>query len=88
MPAIGRNRRVTACEARIADGAIDGTTQAIASPEKEPLIPIRRQRKPQLEFVLRRDVAGHLAVLREMSRNPWTTPRTVETAVWHVHDTG
>ena len=60
---VSGDRGVSTRQARITSRAVRCPAQAAAGRKKEVLIPIGRQRQPQFELVLRRDIAVHSAVL-------------------------
>src|SRR5262245_41234809 len=86
MTAIRRDRCITARKPRVAGRAEHSATKTSAGREKEFLIPIRWEREPHLEFVLRPDIAGHLTVLLKLCGYALAAA-SGETASRHVHDT-
>src|SRR6185436_1979731 len=57
---VAGNRRITAREREVARVAVDRAAEARTGRQVETAVPLSRQRQPQLELVLRRDVPDHL----------------------------
>lgn len=92
VAAISRGRGVAAREAKVAGISEDRSAEGAAGVKEEVLIPIGWQWQLQLEFVLRRDVAGHLAILANppstfvdgASKSAGTQDPSLETGRGHI----
>src|SRR5262249_17538459 len=59
MSAVRGHGRVSALERRGTQRTIDRSAESTAGGKEELVVPLRSQRKTQLDLVLRRDEAGH-----------------------------
>ena len=67
MPAISRRRGIAPRQTKIAGIPDNAPTEATTRVKEKLLIPVARQRQLQLELVLRRNVASHVAVLLDLA---------------------